>query len=110
MKEKLLEKGYKIWSKNDGGERIYINNIIKYLKVQKTENSVKDEIDIYEDTIEDVELFKINKPKARDIVAGLTSGSAKLYYDVEKDKFHWYSNYEELDKLIKIAIKKIRSL
>lgn len=116
MKEKLLEKGYKVWKKSNGEERIYINNIIKYLTITKSEKSSKHGIDIYEDSIEDIQLNTLNINIARDIKDCVLNDKNKLYYDVENEKFCWKNatEYEQINNimndLIKIVINKLRKL
>jgi hypothetical protein len=109
MKKLLLSKGYKIWSKKDGEERIYINDIEKYLTISKTDKSDKNMIDIYHDTIENIHLNDVKKCVARRAVAWIYySCNSEFYYNVTTDKFHWRSDNEVSDKLARIIITKLR--
>lgn len=116
MKEKLLSKGYKIWKKNDGNERIYINNLMQYLTIVKTEKSSKNEIDIYEDYIENIKLNDLNKETARQTIKTLKDNTIKLYYSISKEKFCWSlasssnkSLNNVVNELVTIIISKLRS-
>ncbi len=109
MKEKLLNMGYKVWTKKEGEERIYVNNLLQFLTVTKTEKSVKDEIDVYEDTIENIDLKHINKSTAREIKHTLENNEAKFYYDVQKNKFFWKYKIKEIDELMKCVVENLRN-
>lgn len=108
VEDKLISNGYTVWSKN-GKERIYVNNLRKYLEIKKADGDVTfNGISVWDNTSRKSEY---NAWVKKLTVYEKNSLGIDLYYDCKDKEWHDNNNGDTVGAMIVAeVVKAIESL